>query len=257
MPSQHQSDDFSRRVDAVKDHLARRLQVFRPGPRTYITAFCVGTVIGEFAAQAGGAQPGAVTSAVAQLGSQLGVNLLADIVGERGSPPASSPEEIAEVVQHRLEQGHELPAVRALLSEFGVIRLALNEWSESQDERLQRLMNEIAQHPQLIAETVADSVASRLDPRLTRIEGGLDAVLTALRHQHGALSISLQSANLSTPEPDRASNNAKKFEAALDACLIWDRKLLNFVAYLRRITQPYKQDVALKSTISEILKKIV
>lgn len=49
MSQQPQPSGFRDRVAQVRDRLAERLQAFRPGPGTYITAFCVGVTIGEYA----------------------------------------------------------------------------------------------------------------------------------------------------------------------------------------------------------------
>ena len=49
MSQQPQPLTFHERVARVRDQLIERLQTFRPGPGTYITAFCVGATIGEYA----------------------------------------------------------------------------------------------------------------------------------------------------------------------------------------------------------------
>jgi hypothetical protein len=122
------SPSFQERVTQVRARLAERLRAFRPGPRTYATAFCVGATIGEYAALAGSSDPAAVLAAVGTLGSALGVTLLADIIGKREPPPGLTVEEIAQAVQERLGRGDDLPAVRALLQEFGTLQLALETW---------------------------------------------------------------------------------------------------------------------------------
>ena len=112
---------FGERVAQVRNRLVERLQTFRPGPRAYVTAFCVGATIGEYAVLAG-QDP---LAAIGALGSALGINLLADIIGDREPPPGLTTEEIAEAVQERLEQGEDLPAVRALPPGFGTLQPAL------------------------------------------------------------------------------------------------------------------------------------
>ena len=71
----------------LRQRLAEWLRSYRPTPRTYITAACVGATVGQYAAIAGSSDPTAIAAAIAALGAQLGVNLLADIMGSRPAPP--------------------------------------------------------------------------------------------------------------------------------------------------------------------------
>ena len=70
----------------LRQRLAEWLRTYRPTPRTYITAACVGATVGQYAAITGSSDPTAIAAAVAALGAQLGVNLLADIIGNRPAP---------------------------------------------------------------------------------------------------------------------------------------------------------------------------
>ena len=70
----------------LRQRLAEWLRTYRPTPRTYITADCVGATVGQYAAIAGSSDPMAIAAAVAALGAQLGVNLLADIIGSQPVP---------------------------------------------------------------------------------------------------------------------------------------------------------------------------
>lgn len=71
----------------LRQRLAEWLRTYRPAPRSYITAACVGATVGQYAAIAGLSDPTAIAAAVAALGAQLGVNLLAAILGNRLAPP--------------------------------------------------------------------------------------------------------------------------------------------------------------------------
>jgi len=171
---------FQERVARVRERLVERLRAFQPGPRAFATAFCVGATIGEYTALAGSTDPTVVLTTVTALGSALGVNLLADIIGERKPPPGLTVEEIAQAVQERLEQGDDLPAVRALLREFDVVRLALETWHQVEDKRWQQLVDELSRHPQLVAEQTTAAVLAGLDPRLATLEERTQRILELL-----------------------------------------------------------------------------
>lgn len=130
-------------ITQMRTPLVERLRAFRPGPRAYAIAFCVGATIGEYARLAGQDLP----TAIGALASALGVNLLADIIGDREPPPGLTAEEIAQAVQERLERSDDLPAIRTLLREFRTLQLALETWQQAQDERFQRLVDELSRHP--------------------------------------------------------------------------------------------------------------
>ena len=49
-------------------------------------------------------------------------------------------EELAQAVQARLEQGEGIAAVRALIQELDLFRLALETWQGTQDERFRQLI---------------------------------------------------------------------------------------------------------------------
>ncbi len=180
MSTQHQPSFFKERVAQVRKRLVERLRTIRPSPRTYITAFCVGATIGEYAALAGSTNPTAILAAITALSAQLGVNLLADIIGDHKQSSGLTVEEIAEAVQERLEEGDDLPAVRTLLQEFGTLNLAFETWRHAEDERWQRLVNELSHHPQLFATQVTQDVVTALDPRLHNLEDRTQHILSLL-----------------------------------------------------------------------------
>jgi len=183
MTQPNQSSSFRERVTQVRNRLVERLPAFRLGSQVGATAFCVDATIGEYAVLAGSTDPTAVLAAISALSAQLGVNLLADIIGDREPPPGLTTEEIAEAVQERLEQGEDLPAVRALLQEFGTLQLALETWRQAEDERWQQLVDELSRHPQLIAGQVTQDVVTALDPRLTTLEERTQHILELVEAQ--------------------------------------------------------------------------
>jgi len=69
-----------------------------------------------------------------------------------------------------------LPAVRALLQEFGTLQLALETWRQAEDERWQQLVDELSRHPQLIAGQVTRGVVKALDPRFVSLERRLETL---------------------------------------------------------------------------------
>ncbi len=83
MPDTNSLSSFAQ----LRQRLAEWLRTYRPTPRTYITAACVGATVGQYAAIAGSFDPTAMAATVGALGAQLGVNLLADIIGSRPAPP--------------------------------------------------------------------------------------------------------------------------------------------------------------------------
>ncbi|NOZ29359.1 MAG: DUF4062 domain-containing protein, partial [Chloroflexi bacterium] len=174
------SASFREHIGQVRARLVQRLKDFQPGPRTFITAFCVGTTIGEYAALAGATTPEAIMAATVALSAQLGANLLADIIGDREPPPGLTVDEIAEAVQARLERGDDLQAVRALLQELDLLHAALEAWQRT-DERLIQLVDELSRHPQLIAAQVTQDVVKALDPHLAGLEERIAWIEALLR----------------------------------------------------------------------------
>ena len=179
-----QPSSISERVAQVRDRLADWLRDFHPGPGTFITAFCVGATLAQYTAAAGATTPEAIGTALTALAAAIGVNRLSDLIGQWKPRPGLDQEtmarEIAQAVQERLERGDDLPAVRALLREFDVVRLALETWRQAEDERWQRLVDELSAYPQLIADRTTQAVLRGLDPRLTTLEQRTQRILELL-----------------------------------------------------------------------------
>jgi len=183
MSRQHPS--ISKRVvNKVRGWLAKRLRDFHPGPGTFITAFCVGATLAEYIANVGATTPQAISGALLSLAAAIGVDRLADLIGDWEPKPGLTTEamaqEIAQAVQERLECGGELPGVRALFQKFDVLSLALETWHQAEDERWQRLVEELSAHPQLIARQTTEAVLRGLDPRLATLEERTRLILELL-----------------------------------------------------------------------------
>lgn len=166
----------------LRSRLSHRIHTFQPGPRTYIVAWCVGAVIGEFAAMAHGQS---IPVAVATLSANLGVNLMADFIGRQKAPDSLTVDDIVAAVQTRLEQGDDLPAVRKLLDELDLIRLVMDSWDKTSDARYQRLIDELSTHPQLISERVTIAVVRELNPQFVSIDQRLATIQTLLTPSTG------------------------------------------------------------------------
>lgn len=218
----------------LRQRMADWLANFRPTPRTYITAACVGAAVGQYAALAGSADP---LVAVTTLGAQLGVNLLADIIGSRPAPSTLTVDQITEALQTRMEAGDDLPAVSALIHKFDLIHLAMEAWEGAEDERYQKLLTELKAHPKLVATEVVDA----LGPRLTGIEQTTGEVLRIVQQtsQPGGANAQLSAGESQLP-PQIAPNPFGDVGRLTDPARFWNRKDL-----LRRIFEELEKGVNL------------
>ena len=218
---------------AMRQGLVSRLEALRPTPGTYLTAVCAGATIGEYAARASSGQPDAVLLAVTQLGAQLGVNLLADLIGQGAARPAElSVEQIVQSVQAKMDRGEDLPALRLLLREFDVLRVAFETWSKSSDERFDLLLRELSTHPQMVATAVVDGMRAEFTPHLDEMQTKMDRVLAILEKDERLVVVGTGiSLGLRTQKEATAvgvNGVAEKLLVTLDVAASWDRRIAVF-----------------------------
>jgi len=168
MPVQTESFTQPNIFQRVRQDVIKRLESFNPSPGTFITSFCVGATIAAFTVAS--PEPNFMAS-IAILARELGTNLLADQISNWKKPDRIGSQDelasaIADYVEKKLQEGDPLPWIGPLLEKFGLLEVALENWQQNNDERWQKLLEEIAQLSQLIALTkeMRDLVEQLLSP---------------------------------------------------------------------------------------------
>jgi len=135
-----------------------------------VTAWSIGATLGQLSAEAQIAGWGAAFAALsAELGKEFVVGLVERIRDEQ-----LSEEDIARIVQAELDKGLDLPDLRRLLDEVGVLPATLEHVLRLNNAQLLKsLQADLAAYPRLISIQTADAVHATLAPQIEVLSHGI------------------------------------------------------------------------------------